>query len=291
MQSSVERAQLEVQRKLGRCMLRLQQYERLLKAMVATMSIKALPEDWATIWAQQSTEVSTMTLGTLVGIFKRDCLADGEPEADVATVLADGADKADELPSFKMQFTISMPSERYNQTSAALTELKDMRNDLVHHLIERFDISEESGCLAATHHLQDCYQKIDDHLGQLKEWADGQVKVQALAASFMRSKEFENAFVHRISPDGTVFWPGSTIVECLRDAENACSVDGWTALDTAIAFIMREHCDQRPTLYGCRTWRQVLMKSELFEIRRESGSDGNRGQAWYRSCAVDLPFD
>jgi hypothetical protein len=289
MQISVERAQLEMQQKLGRCVIRLQQYERLLKAMVATMSLEGHPEDLPEIRSQQAAEVSTLTLGTLVGRFKRDCLTRDRPETDATAAIVDGADTPAEVPSFKMHLTISMSSERYNQTMAALTEMKDMRNDLVHHLIERFNISEVSGCLAATSHLQDCYQTIDNHLGQLKEWADGQAKVQKLAASFMESKVFEYAFLHRISPDGTVFWPGSTIVECLREAENACSVHGWTALDIAIAFIMREHRDQTPTLYGCKTWRQVLMTSGLFEIRSEPVSDGNRGQAWYRSRAKDLP--
>ena len=176
-----------------------------------------------------------------------------------------------------------MSSERSEQVSMALTELKEMRNALVHHLIERFEISDKAGCLAASRYLDECCQTIDGHLGQLKEWTDERIKAQKLLLSLWQSKEFENAFVHGISPDGTVNWPQSTIVECLRDAEKSCGVDGWTSLNTAITFIMREHRDQTPMLYGCETWRKVLVKSGQFELRSEVGSEASKGKMWYRS--------
>lgn len=284
MKSSIEILQQEVQRKLGRCMLRLQQYERLLKAMVAVMSLEGNPEDLPAVRSRQEAAASKKSLGTLVGLFIGDYLTENQLTTESSTVDVAPADTAADAPWFKMRLSIAMSLERREQAKGALAELVAMRNDLVHHLIERFDISEESGCLAATRHLQDCYQKIDDHLGQLKEWSDGQVKAQALASSFLQSKAFEEAFVHGINPDGTVCWPRAAIVECLREAETACQVDGWTSLDAAIAFNLKENRDQIPSRYGCKTWRQVLKKSGLFELRSTASSDGATGKAWYRSC-------
>lgn len=286
MNNSVEVAQLEMQQKLGRCMLRLQQYERLLKAMVATISLEGHPEDLPGVRSQQEAATSKKSLGALVGRFTGNCLTENRPTTEDPTADVSPGDEATDAPWFRIRLNIAMSLERHEQATAALAELVAMRNDLVHHLIERFDISEESGCLAATRHLQDCYQKIDDHLGQLKEWSDGQANVRQLAASFMQSTEFENAFVHGINPDGTVCWERSTIVECLRDAENACSVKGWASVDAAINFVMREHRDQTPSRYGCKTWRQVLMKSGQFELRSETGSEESKGESWYRSREV-----
>lgn len=284
MQNPFELAQVALQQKLGRCMVRLQQYERMLKTMVATMDTEGSPEELLAVRSRQEAAVSRKSLGTLVGLFTGGYLTEGQDETERATGDGASASMAPDAPWFKMRLNIAMSPERLEDAKEALAELVAMRNDLVHHLIERFDISDEAGCLAATRHLEDCYQKIDGHLGQLKEWSDGQVKVQALAASFMQSKEFENAFIHGINPDGSVCWERSTIVECLRNAENASSVKGWTSLDAAINFVMRENRDQTPTLYGCRTWRQVLMKSGQFELRSETGSEAGKGQAWYRSC-------
>lgn len=283
----LEVLQREVQRKLGRCMLRLQQYERLLKAMVATMSLEGHPEDLPAVRSQQEAAVSKKSLGALVGLFTGGCLTENQLTTENSPDDVAPADKAADEPWFRIRLNIAMSPERREQTTVALAELVAMRNDLVHHLIEQFDISDESGCLGATHYLQDCYQRIDGHLGQLKEWSDGQANVRQLASSFIQSTEFENVFIHGINPDGTVCWERSTIVDCLRDAESACGVKGWTSLDAAINFILRENRDQTPTLYGCRTWRQVLKESGLFEFRSESGSDANKGQAWYRS-PVDM---
>lgn len=43
MDEAVPALQHEVQRKLGRCMLRLQQYEALMKAMVVHMTVEGVP--------------------------------------------------------------------------------------------------------------------------------------------------------------------------------------------------------------------------------------------------------
>ena len=59
--------QHEVQRLLGRCMLRLQQYERLIKAMVAHYKVSAPFHDLERARAAQIDETARMTLGTLVG--------------------------------------------------------------------------------------------------------------------------------------------------------------------------------------------------------------------------------
>jgi hypothetical protein len=60
--------QHEVQRKLGRCMLRLQQYERLLKTMVAGMAVKGPIERFQAAQDQKLADMRTKTLGTLVGM-------------------------------------------------------------------------------------------------------------------------------------------------------------------------------------------------------------------------------
>lgn len=226
MRNPIEVAQLEMQQNLGRCMLRLQQYERLLKAMVAGMSLEGHPVDLRAVRSRQETAASKKTLGTLVGIFTDDYLTESQLTTEDDTADVSPAEEETDAPSFKIRHHIAMSPERLEHTKEALAELVAMRNELVHHLIERFDISTEAGCLAATHYLRDCYTKTDDHLRQLKEWADGQVKAQALAASFVHSTEFESAFVHGIYPDGTIRWERSTIVEYLRGAESACSVVG-----------------------------------------------------------------
>lgn len=283
--TGLQALQHEVQRKLGRCMLRLQQYERLLKALVASAVLEGPVEELSAVRARQVAGASDKSLGTLVRMFTASHLTSEAPTGEADASGASNGDKSPDAAWASMRFSISMPPQRHEQTKVGLAELVALRNDLVHHLIERFDISNESGCSAASNHIDSCYEQIDSHCRLLATWAASLTEAEALASSYLASKAFEDAFVHGINPDGSVCWPRSTIVECLRRAETACRVDGWTPLDVAIRFISKEHQDQIPSRYGCRTWRQVLKQSGQFEVRNVSGSSSGTGHAWYRSYA------
>lgn len=50
-----------------------------------------------------------------------------------------------------------------------------------------------------------------------------------------------------------------------------------------LAYISRTASGQFPRKYGCKTWRQVLTKSKLFEYQNTHGSESRTGQAQYRS--------
>lgn len=176
---------------------------------------------------------------------------------------------------------MAMSSEDYKQTVRAMTELRDMRNELVHHLIERFDISDEAGCQAGTLHLQSCYARINGHLKQLSNWAKTREEVRRQTFSFLKSQEFDKLFAQAFTENAHP--TANLIFEWLRSAEVACNVDGWTQVDEAVADIVRVHGPQRPSLYGSRTWRDLLGKSEQFEIRRDKGSSTERGRTWFRS--------
>lgn len=286
MQNPVQVAQLEMQRHFGRCLLRLQQYEHLLKTMVATTSLRGHPKELAELQAQQVEEVKALTLGALVRLFARDYLVDNERQRDVSDARDDCLEQCENLVSFKISYAMEMSSEGYKQTVGAMTELRDMRNELVHHFIERFDIADEAGCLAGTLHLQSCYARIDGHLKQLSNWAKTREEVRRHALSFLKSQEFEKLFAQASTEDAHS--TAHLIFDWLRSAEVACNVDGWTQVDKAVAHIVRAHGTKSPSLYGSGTWRELLEKSGQFETRFEKGSSTEPGRRWFRSNAVPV---
>jgi hypothetical protein len=270
-------------------MLRLQQYERLLKAVVAGMAVAGKPDQLQAMQDRQAVSMRNRTLGTLVGMFTHNHVATSSTGDEVA--LNDdisASDQSSDGPWVNISFTISMSSEHYAQTKADLAELVGLRNDLVHHLIEKFDISTEGGCRAASSHLDSSYERIDARFRTLNAWVSGINKCQTQVSTFLQSEAFENSFEHGVNPDGLICWPMSSVVECLREAEKTCHIDGWVSLDAAVNFIAKEGRDQVPTRYGCKTWRQVLQRSGQFELRIVAGSNDVRGQTWYRSCVKPL---
>lgn len=268
--------QRDVQRLLGRSLLRIQQYELLLKALLAHHEL-AGPFD--TLQAQReerADKLSDKSLGTLVKAlfetyvvptgFERDLLPEGKTPPDRIAVAF----------SFRMEMT---PEDR-SKTRAAVEELVDLRNQLVHHLIERFDVWSEEGCVGAARHLEESYARIDRHFLELTAWAKSMEEAQKMAAQVTQSPAFLEMLVNGVAPDGSFDWPHTGIVRVLREATAHLARGGWTRLESARAWIAKTHPEQVPEKYGCRTWPQVLSESRQFYIQYRRELDGSKA-AWF----------
>lgn len=269
--------QLEVQRWLGRCMLRLQQYERLMKTLLAHHEL-AGPVD--TLEAQRAAsveKVSDKTLGTLVkSLFESYAVPDGFerellPEDKVPT----------DRIAMAMSYRITMAPERLAEVRAGIEELVRMRNELVHHFIERFDLWSDAGCAAALSHLESCYERIDRHHAELLGWVKSMDEARAHMAAFAQTDAFHELMVNGIAPDGTFEWSATGIVRVLREAAQELAEGGWTQLDRACIWMASHHPDQTPNKYGCRSWPQVLTECGRFDFVYRAGDDGRR-VGWFR---------
>ena len=278
-----------VQRKLGRCLLRLQQYELLLKAMVADFEFEGPPDQLLARRDAKAAITHKQTLGTLVGMLTEGYLTSG----DISHVADDDEAQAAKAPWFRFRHCISLDAERYESTRAALKELVDLRNELVHHFLQRFNMSEVDACVEAIAYLDTSFETIDGHYQSLRGWAQSMEDTRAMMAAFFASSHFEDLVANGICPDGSVDWPASGAARCLRDAERVFAKDSWTHLNTATAWIRQQHPDQQPQRYGCGSWRQVIHESQQFEIRKTTDADTGRGEVWYRnrqeSSSAKLP--
>lgn len=269
--------QRDVQRKLGRCLLRLQQYENLLKALVAHGDVAGPPAELVAVRDAQVASAQKKTLGTLVGMLTERHLTSAEEDDSTDEPQGDGG------PWFCFRFQLRLDASQHQATTAALKELVDLRNELVHHFLQRFNISESQACMAADAYLDASYETIDGHYLTLRGWAQVMHEAHEAMASFMKTAAFEDLLVNGIAPDSTVDWPASGAVRCLREAETRFATEGWTLLNTATTWIRAQHPDQHPQRYGCGSWRQVIHESRLFEIRRTVNTEQGCGEVWYRS--------
>ena len=149
-----------VQRKLGRCLLRLQQYERQLKAIVAHCELTGPADRLSIIREQKVACAQNKTMGTLVGMLTEGFLTPPHPNEEESQTEAYVGDQI----WLRHRYQLEMTVEHYEAMKADLKELVDLRNKLVHHFIERFDLWTESGCQAADCFLEDSYETINRHL-------------------------------------------------------------------------------------------------------------------------------
>ena len=276
-----EDKQHEVQRRLGRCLLRLQQYESLMKAVIALHDLSGTLSTLASVPAQRSAELATANLGKVAErLFKRVIVPEGFADSDDDSA-ALGAGKE---VGFRTVVRIQMAQVDFEKARQGVKDLVDLRNTLVHHFLELFDVWTEQGCVDAIDYLSNAYARVDEHLHQLRRWADSLDDVKQRAARELSSPAFINLLENGIAPDGQVLWAASGIVACLREAAAALQVDGWTPLEGAIRRVAQGHPAQTPELYGCRSWPHVLHESKLFELRYTREAHAAK-VAWYRERA------
>lgn len=261
-----EERQLQVQRWLGRCMIRLQQYGRLLKAIVADNNISGPSRDLEAIRDARIRETNGMTLGTLVGQF-------------IGTqLITDGADASpdmlknipDDVLAFGFHMHVMLSTDDYARAQDDLRELVTLRNNLVHHFIEQHDLRSMEGCNSAHAALVTAYARIDQCYQQLQTWEEWKIEARQQFAEFMKSDAFHEALrngIDGINSDGTVDWPAAGIVRVLREASGQLAVKGWTPVKVAQEWISQHHSEQTPDRYGCVSLRQILHESRLFELR------------------------
>lgn len=275
--ADIAAAQREVQRWLGRCVLVLQQYEGLIKSINAHHELSGPAPELARLRQARIGAAATDTLGQSVGKLAGSFLVNGE-RASVEPASCSGTRDA---ASISFRINMSLSEADYIQTRASLKEIVELRNELVHHFIERFDLWSIQGCEDAHAYLQGTYARFAADFTRLRAWAGDMKEAVDQTISFMQSDACIDLFVNAIPPDGKIRWSTSGIVRGLREAANALAIDGWTALDTATSWLAQHHPEQQPAIYRCRSWPQVLHESRCFELRYRTAEDGAR-VAWFR---------
>ncbi len=122
---------------------------------------------------------------------------------------------------------LSLSDADFARLENELRELVALRNDLVHHFIDRHDLWSVDGCLRASDALVAAYSRIDQYFEQLRGWAEHMEQTRRLAAEFAQSDAFRDLIVNGIAPDSTVFGQlQASSAPCGRPPVNWPSMDG-----------------------------------------------------------------
>jgi hypothetical protein len=270
--------QRDVQRLLGRCMVRIQQYEKALKVLLAHHEIAGPLETLADQPAQRAEKLSGQTLGNLA---KRLFESFVVPEGFERELLPEDKTSTDRI-SVAHSFRMTLFPEQLAQTKSSIQEFVDLRNDLVHHFLSRFNIWDEQGCVDARAYLEESYLRIDARFQELRAWMMAMQKAGEAVASFVKSETYHDWMVNGINHDGSFEWQQTGIVRLLRTEVKALAGHNWIALEALKAHMLARHPDQTPQKYRCSSWQQVLTESAKFDLEYRRESDTALKQAWVR---------
>lgn len=262
----------EIERLLGSCMLQLQRYELAAKALLTGSDISVQTWSPGTATDLQSSAVKGKTLGALVNQMRDSFLRD--------TRSLPSDDPSEDGPAFRFRMQLGFSADDPGQIEAGLKELVAVRNDLVHHFLETHDLRDVTGCKKAKSALEATSLLIEARYKDLSQWTADLVQTRQRVADVFASGEIARWLVEGIVP-----WRHFTIVHAIQSAAAELAIYGWTPATEAIAWVTARHPDEAPHHYNCRTWRQLLHQSGLFELcyRRESG---NR-VLWFRERRQD----
>lgn len=293
--------QHEVQRLLGRCLLRLQQFERACKMLYVHFSLSAsLGEDVKELREKRRQQVAKLSLGQVATLLMEKFIT----SEDEKIVVDDAEPKSRQSPSIEFRHAISMPPEQRTRTLAEIDEFIEMRNQLVHHFIEKHDLWSIEGCQTAKSHLSECYDRITTQDDEIRDWLKNIAATMEMFRQFIDSdaghdllikgilpKDRELTLIRNelpikfnvIMPGGDTNWSSTRIVGELRQAANhLAESDGWTSLEAARFWLARHAPDEVPTKYGYQSWKQLIHESGQFELQNRRNKTG-AGSRWFRA--------
>lgn len=270
----------EVHRKLGRVLLRLQQYEMLTKEILVSHHQSGTISNWHERHQARVEEFSRKSLGQLAEVMTGSYLS-MQTEREEGQH-SNAPEESNEI-WFSVRSSLVMDSQEYTDTVAAIKELVALRNDIVHHFLERFDLWSLKGCSAADAHLEQSYDLVERHMEALLGWARHMSEAAQATAKFMTTPEYRELLLANVSEAQPDLNRGSSVARRLQEAEAALALGGWTLLGPAIAFIGRIDPQESPARYGRKTWRQILSGCGSFEVQRIALPERSGLHTVYRS--------
>ena len=277
-------AQRRVQRWLGRCLLTLQQYEKLLKAVLHDMQVEAWHagnDDAGRAQFEQrrafdQDALRTMTLGTLVKHFT------GQFNA----LPGEQAELPDDGPMhMRFRWSFERQPAEYDRLVAGLRELVDLRNLLVHHFIYQFDLQTVAGCEAAQQALEGHYSRVLAHWEELRGIARHLADAADHMVRWMQSPEFLATL-----STGKLPLANAPIVQALCDTLASLAPSGHlVSLREVEAKMRAQHPDHTPEHYGRSSWRQLIHDTGMFELRRAAAGSKSADRQLRLRTPLALP--
>ncbi|MBL3556875.1 MULTISPECIES: OST-HTH/LOTUS domain-containing protein [Marinobacter] len=253
---------------VGKCILKLQNYELGLKRFLATSEFSVTAGEPSTNLHQRRQRYSGMTLGQLIKEFTGSYISLESPEGSDEETEANGKE-AHYSPEFQLQFSIKLNEDEYITFCESLSTLVTLRNEIVHQFLSKHALQNQSGCLDAEKYLTEALDLIDHHVGKLNEFFEFRATAGRYLIQSMESGDLYHYMTFGFIPGQPIDWTQTRAVELLKSAEAQFQIDGWTGLLPAVEWIRSEAPKVSPKAYDCSSWREILHTSSLFEIRKQ----------------------
>lgn len=266
-------SQHEVLERIGRNLLLFQQAERWLKYLAARKRISGMSDEFRSNAEKLKRQVAGETLGTAV----RRTITSADPGEQArieAAVLATGRSHLE--VGFSFTGPEGEPDVEWQQQLEAMVE---DRNELVHHLLDRFDLGTVDGCHKAGAHLDRQHARHAPVVEELRRRCADVLESAKMLVELLKREDFQAEFLH-----GHL---RHRLEEVLRTvAAGRARDDGWTHLSLAGNMLAEEEPGLLKRLeqaFGNRGLKQAVAAMDGWELSEEPTKSGFR--VLYRCCS------
>ncbi len=261
----------EVFQKIGINLFNFQKIEFMLKHLITNGQFSGYMSELKKNQEKKAADTRKKTLGTLVGEFVETAFqsTNSSPESTVERT----------EPYISFSFSVEADTDFYESKKRELKTLVDDRNDLIHHLLPRFNPESLDSCLEIRDYLDQQRERLIPKYEYLKSVIESFEEIKKAHAAFLSSDEGKKAFE-------LVFLQQSSIVQLLLTVSvQKPRPDGWTFLTVAIQQIRQilpGEMEQLENRWGYQTLPDLMEASEYFDIIKEELNNG-RYRWVYRS--------
>jgi hypothetical protein len=244
-------------------MLLFQQVEHMLKYLIANGQFSGNIGEIKANKEQRAERVHKQTMGMLAGQYLDEIHLGHDEDTENQEELR-GA-------YLSFSFKVECDSDYYETRKQALASIVDDRNDLIHHLLPKFNPDSIASCMEIDQYLDQQRVKLLPEFDLLKNMVENLQEGMKILAAFLNSKEGKEFFVSSLPRK-------SPVVRLLEDiAAQKARPDGWVSLSTAGQLIKKHALDEISALhkkYGHKTLKGLVLATELFDLCEESTDRG-----------------
>lgn len=253
----------EVLRKIGRNVILYQEFEYLLKFIVANGSLAGYASDLERRKAQQAEKISKQTMGQLIGCYIEHVNPDYEGYQFTPEEIRG------RFHSFFFQYECGFVY--YESEKEALARIVSERNALIHNLLPCFDTSSAESCEKLGKKLDDQSENIRNEIKELKDIINAFLEMKKQISTFLGSEKGKKEFK-------LICLQQSKLVVMLGDiAERTVRPDGWALMDDA-ARLLKQYAPEEIALlkekYGHGSLKILILATEIFDVREEVTKKG-----------------
>ncbi|MCK9619123.1 MAG: hypothetical protein M0R47_01160 [Methylobacter sp.] len=268
----LEKLNNEVLRKIGRNVMLFQQMEHILKVLLANGSYSGYISELNTILEDRNSTIRTQTMGQVVKQFSENTFSAPKETAN-------GPEELKEI-WMSFRFTIEGDDDLYEKRKNALDSIVAERNELIHHLLPKWNMNSLESSKTIELYLDQQREKILPELENLKALAKAMQEARKELANFLASDEVIDEL---IKPIDLAPLRNSLIVAGLFEfAEQEARPDNWAELNKAFQFIVQkipkvQLADDFANIkkrYGYQKLSKILLASEYFDLSEEPTKKG-----------------